>query len=92
MEKILCPYCGKELEDTKDIYEEERMSIINTPIKICRNCDDEENHDEEFMIPETSMVLTWYYFEHENEEGLIQGDYEEIYKEYKKVFDELIQS
>ena len=90
MEKILCPYCGKELEDIKDIYEDECMSIINTPMKICRNCDGEENYDEEFIEPETNMVLAWYCFEHENDEGLIQGDYEEIYKEYKKVFDELI--
>ena len=82
MGKILCPYCGKELEDTKDIYEDERMSIINTPMKICRNC-----NDEEFIIPETNVVLTWYYLEHENNEELIQGDYEEIYREYKKLFD-----
>ena len=82
MEKILCPYCGKELEDTKDIYEDERMSIINTPMKICRNCEDEE-----FITPETNVVLTWYYLEHENDKELIQGDYEEIYREYKKLFD-----
>ena len=53
MEKILCPYCGKELEDTKDIYEDKRMSIINTPMKICRNCEGEE-----FITPETNVVLT----------------------------------
>lgn len=82
MEKILCPYCGKELEDIKDIYEDKCMSIINTPMKICRNC-----NDEEFIIPETSVVLTWYYLEHKNDEELIQGDYEEIYREYKKLFD-----
>ena len=82
MEKILCPYCGKELEDIKDIYEDKCMSIINTPMKICRNC-----NDEEFIIPETNVVLTWYYLEHENDKELIQGDYEEIYREYKKLFD-----
>ena len=82
MEKILCPYCGKELEDTKDIYEDKRMSIINTPMKICRNCEGEE-----FITPETNVVLTWCYLEHENDEELIQGDYEEIYREYKKLFD-----
>ena len=82
MEKILCPYCGKELEDIKDVYEDKCMSIINTPMKICRNC-----NDEEFIIPETSVVLTWYYLEHKNDEELIQGDYEEIYREYKKLFD-----
>ena len=82
MEKILCPYCGKELEDTKDIYEDKRMSIINTPMKICRNCEDEE-----FITPETNVVLTWCCLEHEHNEELIQGDYEEIYREYKKLFD-----
>ena len=82
IEKILCPYCGKELEDTKDIYEDKRMSIINTPMKICRNCEDEE-----FITPETNVVPTWCYLEYENDEELIQGDYEEIYGEYKKLFD-----